>query len=285
MIVGAQKAGTTSLKSYLGKHPAITTHIGGEFEFFVNDQVFKGGLEKAWGYSFPKIPGGNIVVAKSVGIMYLKETMLRLYEHNPEVKLVVLLRHPVDRAYSAYWYARRKGMENIQKFELALNANPDRFGDNWLSRRCCDYLGRGRYIEHIKALYAVFPSENIKILKFEDFRVKTSEICNSIFSDLGVSGDDFEIDNLRQRHNVSAMPRLAFIPQMLASISLPYFLRSGAVFNKLRKLKKRIIKWNEEPFAPVPMAEETRKRLLDYYRPYNRELSELLGWDKNLWAE
>ncbi|WP_461516541.1 sulfotransferase domain-containing protein [Porticoccus sp.] len=284
MIVGAQKAGTTSLKTYLGQHPAITTHLGGEFEYFVNDMVFKGGLENAWEYSFPKKLDSNTVVAKSVGIMYLKEAMLRLYEHNPEVKLVALLRNPVDRVYSAYWYARRKGMEDIQSFEEALQANPDRFGNDWLRRRCCDYLNRGRYAEHIEALYSVFPKENITIYEFEEFKKNTSRICNIIFSELGVDSQNFQSDKLRQRHNASAMPRYAFVPRLLNGISVPNCLRTGSAFGKLRRLKRRIIKWNEKPYVPVPMEKETRKRLIAYYRPYNRKLFDLLDWDDNLWG-
>lgn len=285
MIVGAQKAGTTSLKTYLGQHPAITTHMGGEFEYFVNDLVFKGELGNSWGYSFPKEMDGNAVVAKSVGIMYLKEAMLRLYEHNPNIKLVALLRHPVDRAYSAYWYARRKGMEDIQSFEEALQADPNRFGNDWLRTRCCDYLKRGRYVEHIEALYSVFPGENIKIYEFEEFKKNTFEICNMIFSELGVEGNNFQSDKLGQRHNASAMPRYALIPRLLNGMSVPSYLKTGAAFGRLRRLKRRIIKWNEDPYVAAPMEKETRKQLLVYYHPYNRKLFDLLGWDKNLWAE
>lgn len=285
MVVGAQKAGTTSLKTYLGQHPALTTHMDGEFEYFVNDLVFMGGLENSWAYSFPKNLNSNTVVAKSVGIMYLKEAMLRLYEHNPEVKLVALLRHPVDRAYSAYWYARRKGMEDLQSFEEALQADPNRFGNNWLRTRCCDYLNRGRYVEHIEELYSVFPRENIKIYEFEEFKKNTSRICNTIFSELGIDSEGSHSDKLRQRHNASAMPRFALIPRLLNGISVPNYLRVGGAFGKLRRLKRRIIKWNEKPYVPVPMEKETRKQLHAYYRPYNRELFDLLGWDDNLWVE
>ena len=57
--------------------------------------------------------------------------------------MALILRDPVDRAYSAFWYARRKGWEPLEKSEDALHAAPERFGDHWIGRRNCDFLTRG----------------------------------------------------------------------------------------------------------------------------------------------
>ena len=136
MIVGAQKSGTSSLLRYLEQHPDMHTHPQPEMTFFLQDREYSRGYEWAFakyfaGESDRDDIANKQLIAKNVMVMHSPEVMQRIYEHNPDIHLVVLLREPVARAYSAYWWARRRGWENIKTYEEALAAEEDRLNENW----------------------------------------------------------------------------------------------------------------------------------------------------------
>ena len=93
----------------------------------------------------------------------------RLYQHNPKVYIILVLRNPVGRAYSAYWYARQIGWENIVSFNDAVWMPPDRSTDP-VAKRSIAYLDRGIYALHIKRILDIFPPEQVLILRFEDLK-------------------------------------------------------------------------------------------------------------------
>ena len=126
MIVGTQKSGTSSLLRYLAQHPDIHTHSQSEMTFFLQDHEYTRGYESAYAKYFAQCSENCKLIAKNVMVMYSHDIMQRIYQHNPKIHLVVLLREPVARAYSAYWWARRRGWENITSFEEALAAEQHR---------------------------------------------------------------------------------------------------------------------------------------------------------------
>ncbi|MYF98551.1 sulfotransferase, partial [Candidatus Poribacteria bacterium] len=131
MIVGSQKSGTSSLLRYLAQHPEIYAHPQPEMTYFLHDHEYEKGFKSAYNKYYSECPDNNRLIAKNVMVMCSPERIQRIYEHNPEMHLVVLLREPVARAYSAYWWARRRGWENIKSFEEALEAEDKRLKDDW----------------------------------------------------------------------------------------------------------------------------------------------------------
>ena len=90
MIVGSQKSGTSSLLRYLAQHPEIYTHPQPEMTFFLQDHDYTRGYESAFAKYFSKCPQEKQLIAKNVMVMFSQEIMQRIYEHNPEIHLVVL---------------------------------------------------------------------------------------------------------------------------------------------------------------------------------------------------
>src|SRR5688572_6669330 len=115
MIVGAQKAGTTSLNNSLAQHPKIFTHETLEFGLFRDNEEYNKGLDfflkNTVSKSDSSNPEKNIFIAKRVGLLHNEEMLLKLHGLNPNVKIVAVLRNPIDRAFSAFWYCRKTGME------------------------------------------------------------------------------------------------------------------------------------------------------------------------------
>src|SRR5262245_11979337 len=104
MIVGAQKSGTTSLLRYLSQHPMIEAHLPEEFSFFVRDAEYELGIESAFTRFFTgtDFSDPKVVVAKNAGMCYNEVALGRLKNHHPGVIVIMVIRNPVDRAWSSY---------------------------------------------------------------------------------------------------------------------------------------------------------------------------------------
>jgi hypothetical protein len=121
VIAGAQKSGTTSLKEYLRKHKKVISHDQKEFGYLVRDRKYKEGYEIIFEEYFGRdVSIRNVVLAKSVSVMYIREAMKRTQKHNDEIKITAVIRDPIERAYSAYWYMRQNGWETERNLEDAI---------------------------------------------------------------------------------------------------------------------------------------------------------------------
>jgi len=287
MIAGAPKCGTTSLKYYLGQHPEISTHTQLEMLYFTMDEAYQKGYQNAFSRYFKADKATqSVIMAKNVAIIYLPEAMLRLHEHNSDVQVVIALRHPVDRAYSAYWYARRNGWEDLLTFEEAIAAEPVRIRNNLVKLQGSVYLERSLYANHLAHLFQVFNKDHVHIYLLEDIIRDPINVCQSLFKMFDL--DPTFIPDIKQRQNKASLPRYK---------TLHWLLSSGHPFpTYMRRLIRRLIPArygdrikigldgiNEKDFKPPRMALETRTQLIDYFKPYNAELSSMLSRDLSFW--
>ncbi|MGB5024324.1 MAG: sulfotransferase domain-containing protein [Saprospiraceae bacterium] len=271
MIIGAQKAGTTSLNKYLSQHPKIITHNTQEFFMFADVEEFEKGFDHHFktevGKNDKKNKENAFFVGKRVGLIYNKELLLKLKEHNPEVKIVLVLRNPIERAFSAFRYCRQVGMEPYTSFEDAIFENdPNRFGENKNFKRNCDYLFRSMYNPHIETLYSLFKPENIRIFLFEEIILDLNKYLNEMVSMINLPGFDF---NTKEKYNQTKKTRSTFVSGILSPgkfkiirnlLPLQYRLK---LKNSLRNLNMQEIENKKEK---VLMKVGTRKFLLDNFK-------------------
>ena len=296
MIVGAQKSGTSSLLRYLAQHPDIYTHAQPEMTFFLQDREYSRGYESAFAKYFAgKYDHDDIadkrLIAKNVMVMHSTEVMQRIYEHNPEMHLVILLREPVARAYSAYWWARRRGWENIKTYEEALAAEEARLNEDWFKWRQCAYQYNGIYYPHVKNLITQFGLNNVHCILTDDLKENAQAVCQQLFMHIGVHPDFKPV--IGERHNQAAMPRSErfnyLFTQFLASHNpLRRAIRKLLPDATAYKLRKAILDWNDKPqknlnSTPPPLNPETREQQMAYFKPFNEQLAELLGRDLSAW--
>lgn len=280
MIVGAEKAGTSSLQKYLAQHPKITSHTRREMTYFVSDEEYALGYETVAARYFESADA-PVVLAKSVGVMYLPAALQRLHEHNPAAQVVVCLRNPVSRAYSSYWFSRRMGWEDQPTFEQALQADPARFRGDPVREHACAYLERSTYVTHIQNIFALFPREQVHIFLTDDLKTNVKGVCNSIFEAAGL--EPFTV-NAEREHNVAAQPKSAALARWLSSASpLKRAIRKLVGGRARDQIKSRLREMNEETFTPPPIDDATRQRLAAYFKPYNDQLSGLIGRDLSSW--
>lgn len=200
IIIGAQRCGTTSLYHYLCTHPSIAPSAKKEVHFF--DLSFKNGI-KWYRRHFPtwlckfyrrRIRQQRIVTGEATPIyMFHPLAPHRISRFLPEVKLIVLLRNPIDRAYSHYWLQVRRGNETLS-FPEAIECEPERL---WGERQRIilhegdyyspaywqfSYLSRGIYVDQLEIWYRLFPKEQFLILCSEDFYAVPATTLNRTFA-------------------------------------------------------------------------------------------------------
>jgi hypothetical protein len=281
VIVGAQKAGTTSLKEYLGQHPEVSTHREREMTYFVSDREFAEGYAAAFERYFPAVDGATrCLLAKSVGIMFHPPALERLAAHDRAVKAIAVLRNPVDRAYSAFWFCRRLGWEKEESFEAGLAAEPAR-AITPDSFRHTAYVGRGEYASQIERLYARLGRDRVGVILFEDLVANPAEVCRAVFEFAGVA-PDFTPDHT-PRENRAGDARSPMLARALANEGLKRVIRAALPQRLRRALKERLRALNDAPFMPPPMDPATRARLIATFAPANDRLAGLLGRDLSGW--
>lgn len=230
IILGAQKAGTSSLYAYMTQHPDIVPALRKEVEFW--SWKFYRGLD--WYFAhFPQIPEGSHLQTGEAcpGYLDFYETAERLREALPHIKLVVLLRNPVDRAISHYHHWVRRNQEPLP-LEAAIEAKIQEIeekGRVW--RIHSNYIARGVYVEFLKHWFSVFPREQFLILKSEDFYDNPGKSLEQVYEFIGLPN---------------------------------YQLSSYKTYNSGQ-------------YSPAEVS--IRKKIAEFYQPYNQELSQLLNAD------
>jgi hypothetical protein len=176
VIIGTQRGGTTSLHAYLAAHPLVRLPAKKELHF-LTDRHERG---RDWYLGqFPRdLPAGTITGEATPYALFHPLAPARLRAAAPEAKLVVLLRNPVDRAYSHYLLERSRGQEPLG-FAEALDAEPARLAGEeaklladptYVSQahNHASYLARGDYAAQLERWFAHVPRDRFLILRSED---------------------------------------------------------------------------------------------------------------------
>jgi hypothetical protein len=289
MIIGAQKAGTTSLNRYLSQHPNIYTHNTIEFGMFSDAQAYNKGFEYYYKNTVSENVKSNktksIFVAKRVGLMCNRELLIKLRDHNPDVKLIIVLRNPIDRAFSAFLYCRNSGMEPYTKFEDAVFLNdPKRFNDNERIKKNCEYILRSNYLQHLKAVYSIFPSENIKLFLFEEMILDLNKYLNEICTFVNLEKYKFDVST---KYNETKVSRFQWIARMI-SPQKKSILKNIIPLKRRTKIKEtlRIANQKKEYKDSKEIQHHTRLYLQNIFK---RDIYELENFTrlplKNYWQE
>ncbi|MEO8150578.1 MAG: sulfotransferase domain-containing protein [Bacteroidia bacterium] len=282
MIAGAQKAATSSLQRYMGEHPDVITHFAHEFTYFFLEEEWKQGYDKRYEYQFGEIDNSKHVLAKNAGIMYWEPALQHLKEHNPEVKIIIVLRNPVDRAYSAFWFARWRGHEPLESFEEAIRSNPNRM-HSFISRSIVDYIGRGEYARQIENVYRYFDKSQVLILMEDEMKSDLKRVIKRAFYFSGL--DSSFVPDIEKKYNESSRSVIPKISQWMRddNSSFKGLLKSLLSPKLLIRAKYKVENLNTTGFIPPPMNPETRKYLIDLYKPLNERLEKLLDLDFSSW--
>lgn len=187
IVPGAQKSGTTALHYFLSRHPQIALPDRQELHFFDDEQIFTQPANyELLHRQFGSIPESATVGEVTPSYLYWKPAMERIRNYNPQIKLVILLRNPIDRAFAHWNMQRFKGRESLD-FLPAVKEEPRRIAQPLsIESRRFAYVDRGFYSVQLNRVFEFFPREQVKILKFENFRDRKQETLDGVFDFFGV---------------------------------------------------------------------------------------------------
>jgi hypothetical protein len=219
-IIGAGKSGTTSLYHYVKQHPQVFMSPVKEPKYFAlaghpldftgpgDARIIPQTTTSVEAYLDLFKDAANKPVVGEASTIYLggpEGTAQRVAEQVPSARIVAILRHPADRAYSAYMHLRRDGFETLESFQAALEAEPERvlngYYFHWHLR------SRGYYATYLQSWYECFPREQIRIYLYEDLTSSPSRLLADLFRFLGV--DDSFMPDVSAHHNQSGLPHNA----------------------------------------------------------------------------
>jgi len=198
LIIGAQKAGTTALDSYLRQHPDITLSIKKEVHFFDNEAFFQKKINyEEYHKNFPKNITTQIVGEATPIYMYWNQSIKRIWEYNSKIKLIILLRNPIDRAYSHWNMEYSKGKEKLAFFEAIQKESERCKIASPYKHRVYSYIDRGYYTKQLKEVQKYFPKDQILILKQEELIQNHQKALDKITLFLDISKFNFiELHNV-----------------------------------------------------------------------------------------
>ncbi len=226
IIAGAMRAGTTVLAETLAEHPAVFVTSPKEPNFFAvaqgalefsgpGDQWFAGQNTADWeSYQrlFPSDPG---LVRGEASAMYLALPGVArdIAGKCPQVKIILILRDPVERAYSAWLYLRSKGRETTKEFAAALEQEEERraqgYGPMWW------YVGASRYDIGLAEFREVFPADRLLVLTNEELRSDPSAVLAAACTFIGVDAGQFSPRAPDRTVNGSGVPKAELLTRAL----------------------------------------------------------------------
>lgn len=207
-IIGAQKSGTQALRHFLGDHPDIGLSIGGHEEHYFDLYFEEDESSDYAGYhglytdeALEKCTGDVTPI-----YMWMRGCLERLQAYNPDCRLIVILRNPVERAYSHWAMEREKGkarggfLRGIAT-EIALSLRPGR-----AQHRVYSFLSRGFYSGQLERLFAIFPRERVLVLSNDDLSLYHAETLGEVYRFLGVRDIAPPAREIVHSRQYSAMP-------------------------------------------------------------------------------
>jgi hypothetical protein len=187
LVAGTQKGGTTALDRYLREHPQLSMARVKEVRFFDEERNFAKppDYDRYHSYFDTAIPS-KLIGEATPNYMYWQETPGRLRAYNPDMKVICILRSPIERAYSQWNMETQLGKEDLPFLE-ALRRERERAEATGSQDRLSSYVDRGRYPAQLLRLSAQFPTNQVLIVRSEELRDSPLDTLNQVFRFLGVA--------------------------------------------------------------------------------------------------
>lgn len=290
LVVGAMRSGTTTAYRVLSEHPEVFMSPWKEPHF-----LGLGGKRPRYSGPGDDAMNRNAVVSErtyrelfrdgaecrwrgeaSASYLYLADAVRGIRRYIDDPRLVILLRNPVDRAYSAYRYMRGQEREPCDTFAAALVDEERRIADGWAPM--WHYRGASHYKPQLERWFAAFPADRIHVSLFDDLQDRPNEVFGSIFAWLGV---DNSLEAPVNTHNRSGPAR---------SRALGYLLKSSRMRHRIGRrlpaLVKRPLQAAREAnvrSADAELAPALRRELIGQFRDDIEYVEQLTGRGLAAW--
>lgn len=274
-IVGAPKAGTSSLHFYLNQHPQVCMSSVKEPNFFsakeVENLYYNSDIvssTKDYNSLFEsdlKIKGES-----SVSYLYYHQVARRIYEYNNDAKIIIMLRNPTFRLFSHYLMDKRLGFCSVSLQEIY-----DNRGTHSLFFQ--QFFSLGNYSEQIKKYQEVFDKSQILILLYDDLKLDTKLVVERVFSFLNVEKKDVDL----QVKNQMLVPTNGLLSVIYKFRFIRKFLRFLFPSQLIKLIKKTFFNSkNIDKLSPSEL-----KMISNYYEDEISNLELLINYDLSSWKK
>ncbi len=188
IIAGTQKSGTTALHYFLEQHRQIAFSRKQELHFFDDDAHFPpaGPDYRSLRESFDRVPTDSLAGECTPIYTYWQPSLPRIRDYRPDIKLVVILRNPSERAFSHWNMQRRFGNEALDFLDAIAQEGERDKRIAPLQARDSSYVDRGFYSRQLERAFALFPQEQIHVLRNDDLRADPPAAFASVCQFLGL---------------------------------------------------------------------------------------------------
>jgi len=289
-LVGAPKCGTTAMYEYLNRHPDIFMCPVKEPEYFSRDPGHEAArsLEEYLAL-FDGVTEETRIGEASVGYLSSLDAPGRIRTFNPDSRILVMLRNPVDMMYSLHGQLVYNGDEDVLDFERALALEDRR------ARGLClpvggrlptwvRYRSMASYTGQVRRYLEAFGREAVQVVIFDDFARDAGAVYADVLSFLGVNRavdrPTFDVVNPHKQVRSRFVRRLLREPPGIVR----WLARAALTDRSRRKLARRVKGLNRRHTPRVPMRPGLRRRLQDEFAPEVERLGGLLGRDLSAWT-
>lgn len=282
-IVGAPKAGTTSLYFYLDEHPQIYMSPIKETNFFSYHEIKQQALfyneefvdtPEKYAAQFSGVKNEIAVGEASVSYLFYPSVPQKIKTYQPAAKILIVLRNPVDRAFSHYLMDKRLGFVNLSFEDILFKKRQH----PQLHLYYQQYIELGFYYEQVKRYIDTFGHEQVKIFLYEDLLNNIHETISSIYSFLNVA-PNFK-PSTEEQHNTFSYPKNKLIEKLYAAKGVRKTLKKFAG-NKAAMIKDIFMAKDKKP----KMLNETKVALQLLYQENISKTANLIHRDLNNWMQ
>lgn len=289
LIIGAAKGGTTSLYHYLAQHPQIYMSPLKEPRFFAleGEELNFQNPDRSINHTsvttlaeycqlFEGVSDEIAIGEASPLYLYSTKAVERIAHYVPEAKLIVILRNPVERAYSCY-----KHLIALEPYSFAdaLKEEDKRIAQNW--SHLWHYRHGGYYYQQLQRYFEKFDREQIEVYLFDDLQSDPLRLVQNLFSFLEVDNSfvpDLTYQNVSNNPKVKVLQNIVSGKHLLRTASQKVFPQS------IRKnVAQKIRNWNSQKFESIP--ENIRHELTEDYREDIMKLQDLVGLNLDRWLK
>lgn len=283
LSLGVAKSGSTWLADKLRLHPQIyipnekTIYYFNQFREKSSKPNLKHKRPFQWYHSFFKNSTPKQITGEIAPEYFIQENCAKdIFNYNPNIKLLVTLRNPIQRAYSQYIFRQQIGRSNYPSFEAAIRDFPF-------------LLGTSLYFKHLKRYFDIFPRESIKVMFYDDLRNNIREYYREVLSFLGVK--EYYPVGLEIKTNVTMEVRSKLLGKLMTSIDLYLkhrpnlqYVRDSMHHLGLHKIAKAISRANKKSIlVKSQLGDDLEYRLREFFLEDINNLEELLKKDLSHW--
>lgn len=285
-ILGAAKAGTTTLHEYLAAHPDIYMSRVKEPQFFSHDKVYARGMTSYLDTFFRGSCAFRVRGEASPQYLFYEKAAQRIAQNLPvsTLRFIVMVREPVARAYSLYWNMVAEGIEDLT-FDQALDLENERSRDatlQYIGAVSVQYVQSSLYARQIKTYLKYFSRDQFHIVVLEEFKQDTERVLSEICQFLDL--EPFITIPTVGNSNAASMPRSLWLQRFFRGSSTAKKIFGSMIPQRYKyPIVELALKLNRHRAQHSAMSVETKNQLLNQFSEDVVALEQIIGKSLGPW--